>query len=128
LVSSHQLTNGGLGAATADETVGSYFSYVQLLARQALARSGLTAADIAWVVPQNTNTAAWQIMARLIGIDHERVWQPALAEVGHVISADNVMNLASLAASDRLRPGDRVLLLVAGHGLNWQSTTLEAIA
>jgi 3-oxoacyl-[acyl-carrier-protein] synthase-3 len=126
LLASHHITNGGLVDASSDETVGTYFSYLQLLIRETFERSGLTAADLAWVVPQNTNDKAWQILARLIGVDYGRVWQPALPETGHVISADNVINLAALTASGQLQPGDKLLLLMAGHGLNWQSTVLEA--
>ena len=126
LVTAHQITNGGLSQATDDETVGTYFSYVQRLIRETLQRAGLTAADIDWVVPQNTHQKAWQILSRLAGIDHARVWQPSLPDAGHVISADNIINLTSLVASGRLRPGQRVLLLMAGFGLNWQSVVLEA--
>jgi 3-oxoacyl-[acyl-carrier-protein] synthase-3 len=128
LLGSEQITNGGLATATGDQSIGSYFSYTQLLVNRTLQRCGLAAADIAWVVPQNTNAAAWQILARLLGIDHARVWLPSLPESGHAISADNIINLAALVASGRLRSGDRVLLLVAGHGLNWQSILLEAVA
>jgi 3-oxoacyl-[acyl-carrier-protein] synthase III len=34
--------------------------------------------------------------------------------------------LELLAASGRVAPGDRVLLTMAGFGLNWQCTILEA--
>jgi 3-oxoacyl-[acyl-carrier-protein] synthase-3 len=126
LVTTHQITNGGLSRATDEETVGTYFSYMQQLIRQTLVRAGLSATDVDWVVPQNTNEKAWRILSRLVGIDHGRVFLPSLPEVGHVISADNVINLAALAGSGRLRPGHRVLLLMAGFGLNWQSAVLEA--
>jgi len=126
LVTTHQITNGGLSAATDDETVGTYFSYVHRLIRETVARASLRAADLDWVVPQNTNQKAWQILARLVGIEHERVWLPSLPDVGHVISADNVINLSSLVASGQLRAGQKVLLLMAGFGLNWQAVILEA--
>lgn len=126
LVTSHQITNGGLSDATDDETVGTYFSYVHRLINQTVARAGLRAADIDWIVPQNTNRKVWQILARLVGVDHERVWLPSLPDVGHVISADNVINLSSLVASGQVRAGQRVLLLMAGFGLNWQAVILEA--
>jgi len=115
-----------LPAASHDERVGTYFSYTRLLVAQTLERAGLDLADIAWFVPQNTNKAAWQIMARVLGVGVERVWQSTVADVGHVTAADNLINLAALVRSGRLRRGDRVLLLMAGHGLNWQSVILEA--
>lgn len=125
LLASHQITNGGLHAASDDETVGVFFSYVPRLVRQTLERAGLTVADIDWVIPQNTNRSAWEVAARLLGIDYSRVWQSTLAEVGHVTSADNLINLAALLDAGVVRTGQRLLLVMAGHGLNWQATILE---
>ncbi|MER5698831.1 3-oxoacyl-[acyl-carrier-protein] synthase III C-terminal domain-containing protein [Streptomyces mirabilis] len=126
VVASHQITNGGLHAASNDETVGLFFSYIPNLVRQTLDRASLSIADIDWVVPQNTNHTAWTIAARLLGIDADRVCQPTLGEVGHAISADNVINLSALLDTGALRPGQHVLLVMAGHGLNWQATVLQA--
>lgn len=125
LLASHQITNGGLHAASDDETVGVFFSYVPRLVRQTLERAGLTIDDIDWVIPQNTNRSAWEVAARLLGIDYGRVWQRTLPETGHVTSADNLINLAALLDAGAARPGQRLLLVMAGHGLNWQATILE---
>jgi 3-oxoacyl-[acyl-carrier-protein] synthase-3 len=125
LVTAHQITNGGLHSATNDESVGTFFSYVPRLIRECLLRAGLTIADIDWVVPQNTNQAAWQILARVLGVEHEKVWQESLAEAAHAISADNVINLMALQRTGRIQPGQRILLVMAGHGLNWQAVILE---
>lgn len=125
LVSAHQITNGGLHAATNDETVGSFFSYVPRLVRQTVERAGLSASDLDWVVPQNTNHHAWRIAAQVLGIDYGRVWQGTLPDAGHAISADNIINLKALLATGQVRPGERILLVMAGHGLNWQAVLLE---
>jgi 3-oxoacyl-[acyl-carrier-protein] synthase-3 len=127
LVTTHQITNGGLGQATDDETVGSYFNYTYRLVAETLRRAGMAASDIDWVVTQNTNEKAWAIMSRVIGVDFGKVVFPTLPDAGHVISADNVLNLLALADSERIRPGDRLLLVMAGFGLNWQATVLEAV-
>lgn len=127
LVTAHQITNGALGRASDDETVGSYFSYIHRLFRETLERAGLTAADVDWIVPQNTNDKAWQILARLLGVPRERVWSPSMSDVGHVISADNIVNLAQLMAFGQVQPGQRVALVMAGFGLNWQCLILEAV-
>ncbi|MBA9006778.1 3-oxoacyl-ACP synthase III family protein [Thermomonospora cellulosilytica] len=128
LVAAHQITNGALGTAGDDETVGSYFAYTHRLVRQTLDRAGLTPGDVDWVVTQNTNDKAWRILARLLGIDHDRVWSPSLPDTGHIISADNVVNLSMLLESGRVRPGQRIVLVMAGFGLNWQCVVLEAAA
>jgi 3-oxoacyl-[acyl-carrier-protein] synthase-3 len=126
LVACHQITNGGLHAASNDETVGTFFSYVPQLVRQTVARAGLGVGDLDWVVPQNTNRNAWQLLARLLGLDAGRVWQSSLADIGHAISADNIINLKALLETGRVRPGQYILLVMAGHGLNWQAVILEA--
>lgn len=126
LLASHHMTNGALGQATDDETVGSYFSFTHRVVTTALAKAGVRAADLDWVVTQNTNEKAWQILARLIGVDLARVWAPTMPDVGHVISADNVVNLCALLDSGRLKPGDRLALVMAGFGLNWHCSVAEA--
>jgi 3-oxoacyl-[acyl-carrier-protein] synthase III len=124
----HQITNGGLGRAGDDETVGMYFGYTHRLVRETLARIGLTPADLDWVVTQNTHPSAWQILSRLLEIDPAKVWAPSLPEVGHVISADVVVNLSELIESGRLRAGELVALVMAGYGLTWQCAVLEVVA
>lgn len=125
LLAAHQITNGAMVSAGDDETVGAYFSYTHRLVVEVLAKAGLAPADLAWVVPQNTNVKAWQILSRLLRVDPERVWCPSLPDVAHVISADNMVNMAYLDAGGAARPGDKVLLAMAGYGMNWQALVLE---
>ncbi len=126
LLDVHQITNGAMVTASDDETVGSYFNYTGRLVDETLDRAGLTLADIRWVVPQNTNRKAWQILSKLLGISSEQAWFPSIETAGHVISADNVINLAELQASEKLESGDKVLTFMAGFGSNWQCALLEA--
>jgi len=125
LVAAHHITNGAMVAADDDETVGAYFSYTHRLVAELLAKAGKTAADLDWVVPQNTNVKAWQIMARLLGVDQGRVMHPSLPDVGHVISGDNMVNMAYLAGTGEIGAGDLVLLVMAGYGMNWQALLVE---
>jgi 3-oxoacyl-[acyl-carrier-protein] synthase-3 len=128
LVTVHQITNGGLGQASDDETVGSYFGYMHRAVTETLAKAGLEPGQVTWVVPQNTTRLAWQVLCQMLRIPADRVWSPSVADVGHVIAADNMINLAQLLVSGRLRPGDRLLLAMAGFGMNWQCAILEATA
>lgn len=127
LIDVHHITNGAMVSASDDETVGSYFNYTCKLVQEALERAGMVLADIRWVVPQNTNRKAWEILSRLLGLDEEQAWFPSMATTGHVISADNIINLAALRESGRLESGDRVLTFMAGYGSNWQCALLEAV-
>ena len=127
LIATHQTTNGALAVVSDDEVVGSYFNYTRAVIMAALNDAGLTAADVAWVVPQNTNVHAWRIMARLLSLREEQVITPSMADAGHVISGDNVVNMHLLMESGRVRSGDVVLLVMAGYGMNWQCTILEKL-
>jgi 3-oxoacyl-[acyl-carrier-protein] synthase III len=126
LLACHQITNGALGRATDDEAIGSYFGFTERLVRQTLAKAGLSPAELTWVVTQNTIDKVWHVLARLLGIPLERIWAPSMPEAGHVISADNIVNLSALVQSGRLRPGDLIALVMAGYGMNWQCALLEA--
>ena len=126
LLAAHQTTNGAMVETSDDQVVGSYFSYTHGAIMRTLDRAGLTPAEIDWVVPQNTNVKAWQIMARLLRVDPGRVYFPSMAEAAHVISGDNIINLRSLAGDEALQPGHKILLVMAGYGMNWQCTILEA--
>jgi 3-oxoacyl-[acyl-carrier-protein] synthase-3 len=127
LVTAHGITNGALAQASDDETVGSYFNYTHRLIMETLARASLRMDDIDWVVPQNTNQIAWQILCRLLKFDYERVFYPSMTDVGHIISSDNVVNMARLEKERVVRPGSRLLLVMAGFGLNWQAVILEKV-
>jgi 3-oxoacyl-[acyl-carrier-protein] synthase-3 len=127
IVACHQITNGALARASDDETVGTYFSYTARLLRETLAKADLSPKQIDWVVPQNTHVKAWTILARLLGLGEERVFFRTIGEIGHVISADNVANLIRLEQEVAITPGTRLLLPMAGFGLNWQAVILEKV-
>ncbi len=122
---SHAITNGAPACASDDETVGAYFSYTHRLIRETLEKAALGVGDLAWIVPQNMNEKAWTILSRLLGIDRGRVYFETLPDVAHVISADNLINLQQWDGRGRLRTGDRILLVMAGFGMHWQSLLLE---
>jgi 3-oxoacyl-[acyl-carrier-protein] synthase-3 len=127
ILTGHAVTNGALSFASDDETVGSFFTYSHRVIHDTIEKAGLTINDIDWIVPQNTNGVAWQILSKLLPFDPERVYHPTLGTVGHVISGDNIINLKYLADRDVMQNGEKVLLFMAGYGLNWQSVILEKV-
>ena len=124
-LASKHVTNGALGQASDDQTVGGYFTHIHDVVHATLEHAGLTMLDVRFVVPQNTNQKAWHVLSRLLKLSPEQCFIGPLAEHGHVISADNVMNLAALAKSGRVVRGDRVLTFMAGFGSHWQCLALE---
>jgi 3-oxoacyl-[acyl-carrier-protein] synthase III len=127
LLATHAVTNGAMARAGDDETAGSYFSYAHRVIHETAARAGISLSEVDWIVPQNTHAKAWLVLSRLLKIDPERVYGPSGADTGHVISADNVINLKHLLDSGRARRGQKVLLFMAGYGLNWSCALLEVV-
>jgi 3-oxoacyl-[acyl-carrier-protein] synthase-3 len=127
LLACHGITNGALVRASDDETVGSFFALAARVVAEALARAATKPAEVAWVVPQNTHARAWTVLARMLGLARAQIYCPTRAEVGHVISGDNVVNLAALAREGLCRAGERLVLFMAGYGLTAQAVVLEAV-
>ena len=125
LLAAHGITNGALAQASDDETAGSFFAYTHRVIQETLAKAGLQISDVAWFVAQNMNRKATDILARLLKFDAGRAVSPTLPEVAHVISGDNLINLKYLAERGQIQGGERVLLCMAGYGLNWQCVILE---
>ena len=123
VIQAHGITNGALLAADDDETVGSFFTYAHQVINETLERAGLTIDDIDWIVPQNTHKSAWGILAKILKLNTTRIANPSLADVGHVISGDNLINLK--ISNDNIKQGEYVLLFMAGYGLNWQCIILK---
>jgi 3-oxoacyl-[acyl-carrier-protein] synthase-3 len=127
VVAAHQITNGALSLSSADELVGSYFTYTARLIEETLRRAQLSLADIHWIVPQNLASAAWRIMSSLLKFDSARVLFPTMADVGHLVSGCNFANLSRCLSEGVFKPGERILLPIAGYGLNWQCLILERV-
>jgi 3-oxoacyl-[acyl-carrier-protein] synthase-3 len=128
IVACHQITNGALAFASAEETLGSFFSYSKRAIERTLDLAGLTIRDVDWIVPQNTHREAWRIFASLLGFPHARVLTDSLPDVGHIISADNVVNLGRLVERVGSLAGQRVVLTMTGYGSNWQCVILEGVS
>jgi len=127
LIAWHGITNGALAFASDDETVGTFFNYSFAAINKVLLKANMSIKELSWIVPQNTNRKAWQILSSLLKFDFARVYLPTLPQVGHVISGDNIINLKHLDEQNILKPGERLLLFMAGYGLNWQCVVLEKV-
>ena len=124
----HHITNGAMAAANDEETAGFYFSYSHRMITDLCRKAGITPADVKWIVPQNTNQKAWRILASVLRFDFERILMPTIGTAGHCISGDNIINLKTVQTENRIQPGDKILLPMAGFGLNWSCILLEKVA
>ncbi len=125
ILGGHGITNGAMAFASDDQTVGSYFTYTHRSICELLGQLELTIEDIRWIVPQNVNLVTWKVLASLLRFDPKRILFPTMPRIGHMISGDNVANLHHLLQERRFARGDKILLPMAGYGLNWQCLLLE---
>ncbi len=125
LLASHHITNGSMTTATDDEAVGFFFNYMHRLLTECVTKSGYTISDINYIVPQNTNVKAWQVLSSLLKFNFSQVLMPTREDIGHCISGDNLINLLHLHNHGIFNKGDLLLLPMAGFGLNWACILLE---
>lgn len=123
----HHITNGAMAQASDDETAGFFFNYSYRLIQETLQKLQLQLSDVQWIVPQNTNAKAWQVLASLLRFDLARVQMPTRVEVGHCISGDNLINLHACLQNNIFVSGDIIMLPMAGYGLNWSCVVLEKV-
>ena len=75
----------------------------------ALARAGLTTADVDWLVPHQANLRIMTMTAQKLGVPMERV-VVTVRDHGNTSAASIPLALSVAAADGRFRPGDLVLM------------------
>ena len=90
----------------------------------ALARAGLTAADVDLFVPHQANARIISAAAQRLGIADDRC-VVTIDRYGNTSSASVPLALCDALDAGRLRTGDRVLLSGFGGGMTWASAVLR---
>jgi 3-oxoacyl-[acyl-carrier-protein] synthase III len=106
------------------EIIASYFPTARLVILQLLERAGLKPADIGWLVPTGVSAESWRILAQLVGVAPERIYQSPRS-FGHTVAADNFLYLAEIRSAARIPAGERLLLFTYGFGSSWCGLLLE---
>jgi 3-oxoacyl-[acyl-carrier-protein] synthase III len=89
-----------------------------------LGDAGLTADDIACVIPHQANLRIIEAIADRLKIPLERFYVN-LDKYGNTSAAAVAMALDEANRSGRIKQGDYVLMVVFGGGLTWASTVIE---
>jgi 3-oxoacyl-[acyl-carrier-protein] synthase III len=111
--------------AKKNEIIAAYFPTAQRLIRSTLEGAGVTKDDIRWIIPHNVSRRSWEILLDLVELPMERLFAGNIPRIGHVIAADNWINLRDMMERNLLRSGDKLLLLNFGFGANWACTVME---
>lgn len=108
-----------------NEIIAAYFPTAQNIVRETLVRARVNLTDIKWVIPHNVSRRSWEILLGLLGLPPERLFADNIAAFGHIIAADNFINLKDAQERGQLQRGDRLLLFNFGFGTNWGCMLLE---
>lgn len=93
-------------------------------AEAALDKAGLTADDVAWVVPHQANIRIIQSTARKLGVDMDRV-VVTVADHGNTSAASIPLALSVGVARGQIKRGDLVVTEAIGGGLAWGAVVLR---
>jgi len=86
--------------------------------RKALQLSGLSIADVDWLVPHQANQRILDTIEARLGIEHERVFAN-LSRTGNTSAASIPLALDELYTGGNLRYGNHLALVGFGAGLTW---------
>jgi 3-oxoacyl-[acyl-carrier-protein] synthase III len=92
--------------------------------QKALKDAGLSADDIACVIPHQANLRIIEAIADRLGIPIEKFYVN-LDRYGNTSAAAVAIALDEANRSGRIKQGDYILMVVFGGGLTWASTVLE---
>ncbi len=92
--------------------------------KKVLADAGLTADDIACVIPHQANLRIIEAIADRLKIPLDRLYVN-LDKYGNTSAAAVAIALDEANRSGRIKHGDYVLMVVFGGGLTWASTIIE---
>ena len=96
-------------------------------AQEAIARAGLTVADIDLMVPHQANMRIVEAVAKRLGAGvMEKVFLN-LDRYGNTSAASIPIALSEAFAAGRIRSGDKILMVAFGGGLSWGGTVVEWI-
>jgi 3-oxoacyl-[acyl-carrier-protein] synthase-3 len=91
---------------------------------KALDLAGLSAHDIACVIPHQANLRIIEAIADRLDISLDRFYVN-LDRYGNTSAAAVAMALDEANRTGRIKPGDYILMVVFGGGLTWASTVIE---
>ena len=93
-------------------------------AEQVLQKAGLTADDVAMVIPHQANMRIIEAITDRLGIPPERTFVN-LEKYGNTSAAAIAIALDEANRTGAIKKGDKVLLVAFGAGLTWASTLIE---
>lgn len=92
--------------------------------RDVVEASGMTLADLRWLVPHQANERITQACTERLDIDPERVVS-AIENIGNTSAASIPITLDGLYTAGSLTAGDEIAVVGFGAGLTWGAATIR---
>lgn len=92
--------------------------------RQAVAKAGIKLDDVRLIIPHQANKRIIQAGARSLGVDSD-VFMSNLDRYGNTSAASIPIALAEALQTERIRPGDHIVLVGFGGGLTWGAVVIK---
>jgi 3-oxoacyl-[acyl-carrier-protein] synthase-3 len=108
-----------------NEIMAAYFPTAKNLFQELLRAAECDPKDLRMVLPHNVSLRSWEILLDLVGVRKDQLFSENIPKKGHVIGADNWINLKDAMTSGVLKPGDKLLAFNFGFGANWTATLIE---
>jgi 3-oxoacyl-[acyl-carrier-protein] synthase III len=94
------------------------------ISRQVLCEAGLKTDDIDLFIPHQANQRITEAVANQLKVDMSRVYSN-IARTGNTSSASIPICLDECVESDRIKPGDNVLMASFGGGFTWGAVAMR---
>src|SRR5215471_19214838 len=94
------------------------------ISRQVLCEAGLQTEDIDLFIPHQANQRITEAVANQLKVDMSRVYSN-IARTGNTSSASIPICLDECVETDRIKPGDNVLMASFGGGFTWGAVALR---
>ena len=107
------------------ETFKTAVNTMLVAAQEAIARAGLTVADIDLMVPHQANMRIVEAVAKRLG---DKVMDKVflnLDRYGNTSAASIPLALSEAVAAGRIKSGDKILMVAFGGGLSWGGAVVE---
>ena len=95
------------------------------VAQEILAKNGVTVDDVALVLMHQANKRINEFCQKALGVPDEKVIHN-IERYGNTTAATIPLLWDEAARAGRLKPGDLVLMIAFGAGMNWGATLLKA--
>lgn len=93
-----------------------YVSIIIKAIYRTLAKADVTLDEVQYILPYNVNKMTWRRFSKLTHFPLENIILDLLPEIGHTYTTDSFINLAYLQSKNRLKKGDKFLMVSVGLG------------